>query len=104
MQFFKKKQGEFADGHGETATRPRLEKCLTGSAGSTARSCAPPTGVAPIRLLLLEDDVKNGLITWETEHRPTTRDPSGTCPTTSRAAARAGPRLFLVHLQRQPPE
>lgn len=44
LQFFKKKQGEFADGHGETSNESRAWKVPTGSAGSTTRSCAPPTG------------------------------------------------------------
>jgi len=68
LRFFNRKQGEFADGHGETRIESRDWENVYRSRWQ------------------YDKIVRSGK-----PSRPTTRAPATTCPTTSRAAARVAP-------------
>lgn len=92
LQFFKKKQGEFADGHGETSNESRAWEGAYRQRWQHDKIVRSTHGVNCTGSCSWKIYVKNGLITWETQQTdyPRTRPD---LPTTSRAAARAGPAI-----------
>ena len=102
LQFFKKKQGEFADGHGETSNESRAWEGAYRQRWQHDKIVRSTHGVNCTGSCSWKIYVKNGLITWETQQTdyPRTRPD---LPNHEPRGCRAG-QLFLVHLQRQPPE
>lgn len=92
LQFFKKKHGEFADGHGETSNESRAWEGAYRQRWQHDKIVRSTHGVNCTGSCSWKIYVKNGLITWETQQTDYPRTVR-TCPTTSRAAARAGPAI-----------
>ena len=90
LRFFNRKQGEFADGHGETRIESRDWENVYRSRWQYDKIVRSTHGVNCTGSCSWKIYVKNGLITGKPS-RPTTRAPATTCPTTSHAAARAVP-------------
>ncbi|MGA4815762.1 hypothetical protein ACPA9J_13825 [Pseudomonas aeruginosa] len=102
LQFFKKKQGEFADGHGETSNESRAWEGAYRRRWQHDKIVRSTHGVNCTGSCSWKIYVKNGLITWETQQTdyPRTRPD---LPNHEPRGLPARGQLFLVHLQRQPP-
>ncbi len=67
LQFFKKKQGEFADGHGETSNESRAWEGAYRQRWQHDKIVRSTHGVNCTGSCSWKIYVKNGLITWETQ-------------------------------------
>jgi nitrate reductase alpha subunit len=90
LTFFKQKPEPFSDGHGVTTGEDRTWEDAYRNRWQHDKIVRSTHGVNCTGSCSWKIYVKGGIVTWETQQTdyPRTRP---TCPTTSRAAARAAP-------------
>jgi nitrate reductase / nitrite oxidoreductase, alpha subunit len=89
LLFFTKDKESFSAGHGVTTNESRVWEDAYRKRWQHDKIVRSTHGVNCTGSCSWKIYVKGGIVTWETQFRPTTRARARTCRTTSRAAARA---------------